>query len=247
MGSCPSLPRSSPASTPSPAPRPSPPATSLSPSNTLCTTPGPGGGWGRSSPVPHLHPWAGKRPSPGDSPRPAAAGTACTAAAGGAAPRAPAPRCPGACGRSARGSVSASGAPRPFFPWRGGGSSCRRGSQKGPSPLRHGPTAEPRAGQPCHVGGVPRGAGGHSHSQPPGPRPPPHLSGPAGSPLFSGVSGAVPGEGSGEMAASPGSPRPLYSDMARAGTERASEDRAPARDRWQVTGDRWREMVRSHR
>lgn len=53
---------------------------------------------------------------------------------------------------------------------------------------------------------------------PPGPRTPPHLSGPAGSALSSasGVSGAVPGEGRREMAAS--------RDMARAGTERAGTE-----------------------
>lgn len=42
----------------------------------------------------------------------------------------------------------------------------------------------------------------------------------------------MPGEGSGEMAASPDSPRPPHSDMARAGTERAGIELR------QVTGHR---------
>lgn len=110
------------------------------------------------------------------------------------------------------------GCPSPLLALAGQGAGAEGGDPK--SVLWHGPTAEPCTGAPCHVRGVPRGAGGQSH---PGPRPPPHLSGRAGSPLSSasGVSGAVPGESSGEMAASPDSPRPPHSDMARAGTEQA--------------------------
>ncbi|KAL2294810.1 hypothetical protein Nmel_008561, partial [Mimus melanotis] len=127
-----------------------------------------------------------------------APGTACARAAGRAAPRAPFSGCPGTCGRS---NVSAPSAP-----------SCPGGAGAG---------AE---------GGDPKSVPGHGLSADPRTelaRPAPHLSGPAGSavPSARGVSAAVPGEGSGEMAASP---RPPRSDMARAGSERT-----PA-----VTGDK---------
>lgn len=169
MGSGPSLPRSSPASTPSPGPRPSPPETSSIPLQHPRQHSRAGGGFGDGCGAEHSHP------------SPASVGSAETESRGQSEATGSGDGVYHSRGRGSppcllsgvsrrlqavgTGKCQCPRCPSPPLALAGQGAGAEGRDPK--SVLWHGPTAEARARPPCHVGGVPRGAGGESHPGPP--------------------------------------------------------------------------------